>query len=72
MATTGHGPAVTHEVINQVPPFLGHNAYDADVALQEAIAREGGAWGTDRLRDLGAVVMSEESDGHRRRARWRA
>src|SRR3954447_9872433 len=68
MATTGRGPAVTHEVINQAPPFLGHNAYDTDVALQEAIAREGGAWGTDRLHDLGAVVMSEEADGHRRRA----
>jgi putative acyl-CoA dehydrogenase len=68
MATTGHGPAVTHEVINQAPPFLGHNAYDTDLALREAIVREGGEWGTDRLRDLGAVVMSEEADGHRRRA----
>ena len=68
MATLGQQPAVTHEVINQVPPFLGHNAYDSDVALREAVAREGGAWGEDRLRDFGAVAMSEEADGHRRRA----
>jgi putative acyl-CoA dehydrogenase len=69
MATTPRsGPAITHEVVNQAPPFLGHNAFDCDPALQAALAREGGAWGEDRLRDLGAVVASEEADGHRRRA----
>ena len=68
MAVTRRGPAVTHEVINQPPPLLGHNAYEADLALREAVAREGGAWGEDRLRDLGAVVASAEADGHRRRA----
>src|SRR3954467_15877163 len=69
MATTPRSePSITHEVINQTPPFLGHNWFDADPALQAAVAREGGAWGEDRLRDLGAVVGSEEADGHRRRA----
>ncbi|MDX6640257.1 MAG: putative acyl-CoA dehydrogenase, partial [Solirubrobacteraceae bacterium] len=69
MATTPRsGPASTHEVLNQAPPFLGHNAFDADPALQAALAREGGAWGEDRCRDLGAVVASEEADRHRRRA----
>src|SRR3954471_8337168 len=69
MATTPRsGPSITHEVLNQAPPFLGHNWFDADPALQAAVAREGGAWGEDRLRDLGAVVGSEEADGHRRRA----
>ena len=61
-------PSVTHEVLNQAPPFLGVNAYDADIALREAVVREGGAWGEDRLRDFGGVVLSEEADGHRRRA----
>ena len=69
MATTPRSePFVTHEVINQPPPFLGHNWFDADPALGAALAREGGAWGEDRLRDLGGVVGSEEADGHRRRA----
>jgi putative acyl-CoA dehydrogenase len=69
MATTPRsGPASTHEVLNQAPPFLGHNAFEADPALQAALAREGGAWGEDRCRDLGAVVASEEADQHRRRA----
>src|SRR4051812_31276404 len=69
MATTPRsGPSITHEVLNQAPPFLGHNWFDADPAVQAAVAREGGAWGEDRLRDLGAVVGSEEADGHRRRA----
>src|SRR3954471_15530764 len=67
MATSPRS-AITHEVLNQAPPFLGHNWFDADPALQDAVARQGGAWGEDRLRDLGAVVGSEEADGHRRRA----
>src|SRR4051794_24523827 len=61
-------PHTTHEVVNQPPPFLGVNAFDADPALQEALAREGGAWGVDRARDLGALTLSEEADEHRRRA----
>src|SRR3954470_2002805 len=67
-ATPRSAPFITHEVLNQTPPFLGHNWFDADPALQAALAREGGAWGEDRLRDLGGVVGSEEADGHRRRA----
>ena len=58
----------THEVLNQPPPLLDYNAFDADPALQEAIQREGGAWGEDRVRDMGAVVASTEADEHRRRA----
>jgi putative acyl-CoA dehydrogenase len=62
------GQAITHEVTNQPPPLLGHNAFDADPALQEALVREGGEWGIDRARELGALVASEEADEHRRRA----
>lgn len=61
-------PHATHEVINQPPPLLDHNAFDADPALREALAREGGAWGEDRARDFGAIVASAEADEHRRRA----
>jgi putative acyl-CoA dehydrogenase len=59
---------VTHEVINQPPPLVGHNAFDADPALGEALRREGGDWGRDRVRDFGSVVASEEALDHARRA----
>jgi putative acyl-CoA dehydrogenase len=58
----------THEVLNQPPPFLDHNAFEADVALAEALEREGGGWGVDRCREYGAVVASAEADEHCRRA----
>jgi putative acyl-CoA dehydrogenase len=61
-------PSTTHEVVNQPPPLLDHNAFDADPALREALDREGGAWGVDRVREFGAVVASSEADEHRRRA----
>jgi len=60
--------AVTHEVINQPPPLEGHNAFDADPALREALIREGGEWGLDRVRDFGAIVACEEALAHARRA----
>src|SRR4051794_21429211 len=69
MATTPRStPFSTHEVLNQPPPFLGHNAFEGDLALREALAREGGAWGEDRCRDFGAIVLGEEADAYRRRA----
>lgn len=56
------------EVANQAPPLSPYNVYDADLALQEAIARHGGAWGEDRLRDAGAYTGSVEAIEHSRRA----
>jgi putative acyl-CoA dehydrogenase len=58
----------THEVLNQPPPLEPYNAFDADVALQEGLEREGGAWGVDRARDFGAIAGSEEARAHSRRA----
>jgi putative acyl-CoA dehydrogenase len=58
----------THEVLNQPPPLEDYNAFDADLALQEALEREGGAWGLDRVRDLGGVCGSAEAREHSRRA----
>jgi putative acyl-CoA dehydrogenase len=43
----------THEVFNQAAPFAGVNLYACDPALQEALAREGGAWAAGELRALG-------------------
>jgi putative acyl-CoA dehydrogenase len=58
----------THEVLNQPPPLVDYNAFDADPALSEAVAREGGAWGVERVRELGAIVASGEALDHARRA----
>jgi putative acyl-CoA dehydrogenase len=58
----------THDVLNQVPPLLDYNVFDSDRALSEALEREGGGWGVDRARDLGAMAGSEEAQEHSRRA----
>jgi putative acyl-CoA dehydrogenase len=58
----------THEVTNQPPPLVGHNLFEADVPLREALEREGGHWGVDRARDLGQMAGSEETREHSRRA----
>ncbi len=50
----------THEVFNQAPALVGHNLFDSDVALSEAVAREGGAWGLAAIRDFGARCGSAE------------
>ena len=48
----------THEVVNQATPLEGINFFEADLALREALVREGGAWAVDRARDTGAVAGS--------------
>src|SRR5438270_6414967 len=58
----------THEVLNQPPPLVDYNAFEADVALREAVIREGGSWGLERVRDFGAVVASAEALDHATRA----
>jgi putative acyl-CoA dehydrogenase len=69
MSTTSRTPsAATHEVTNQPPPLVGHNAFEADPVLLEAVVREGGEWGLDRIRDFGGVVASAEALDHAKRA----
>src|SRR4051794_17880097 len=70
MATLDHDRTTwtTHEVTNQPPPFEDENLFELDLALQEGLTREGGAWGVDRARDLGAVAGSAEAIQHGRRA----
>ena len=59
---------LTHDVLNQSVPFEDVNLFDADLALQEGLAREGAGWAVDRARDTGAVAGSAEAQEHGRRA----
>ena len=56
------------DVLNQAPSLQPINLFDADVALGEALEREGGGWGVDRVREAGAVAGSVETHEHGRRA----
>ena len=47
----------THEVTNQVPPLVGHDAADVPVLL-EAVVREGAEWAIDELHQLGQLAGS--------------
>jgi putative acyl-CoA dehydrogenase len=60
--------ASTHEVLNQAPPIVPYNVFEADLALGEALGREGGGWGIDRLRDAGQLAGSAEALEHSERA----
>jgi putative acyl-CoA dehydrogenase len=59
--------ASTHEVLNQAPPIVPYDVFEADVALREALEREGGGWGVDRLRDAGQLAGSAEALEHSER-----
>ena len=60
--------ASTHDVLNQPPPLVPYNVFAADAALGEAVDREGGAWGVDRLRDAGELAGTPAALEHARRA----
>ncbi|HVD55530.1 MAG TPA: acyl-CoA dehydrogenase family protein, partial [Thermoleophilaceae bacterium] len=60
--------ASTHDVLNQPPPLAPFNAFEADLALREALDREGGGWGVDRVRDTGELAGSPEALDHAERA----
>src|SRR5437588_9376475 len=55
-------------VLNQAPPLQPVNLFESDLALQEALEREGGGWGVDRVREAGAVAGSLGALEHSRRA----
>src|ERR1700722_11046173 len=56
------------EVLNQPPPLEPVNLFEVDLALREALEREGGGWGVDRASEAGAVAGSAETREHSRRA----
>jgi putative acyl-CoA dehydrogenase len=53
--------AETHIVENVPPPLEGHNLYTGDIALVEAVSREGAAWAGQDLTDFGALAGLPEN-----------
>ncbi len=50
---------LTHTVDNQAPPLRDLNLYASDIALREAVVREGGGWGEADLLAYGAIAGGE-------------
>ena len=49
----------THVVTNQPASLSPYDAWQTDIALQQAIHREGAGWAVDRLAAYGSIVGSE-------------
>lgn len=68
-------PFATHRIENQPPEFAPRDLWRDDVALREAVAREGGADFADALATYGALAGDElyrlSFDAHRDRPRLR-
>ncbi|WP_370247374.1 acyl-CoA dehydrogenase family protein [Nocardioides sp.] len=60
-------PAATHDVVNQVPPLVGHDTAQ-DPALLAAVEREGASWALPELHELGRLAGSAEAHEWGRRA----
>ena len=56
------------DVLNQTPSLEPISLLDSDLALQEALVREGGEWGVDTVREAGQVAGGPEAREHSRRA----
>lgn len=52
-------PNRTHDVINQPPPFEGHNLFATDPILTEALVREGAAWAEQSVAELAQALTGE-------------
>ena len=48
--------ATTHEVVNQPPALENYNLYEQDIALQEAVQREGAGKAESDLKTFGALA----------------
>ena len=53
----------THTVFNQTPPLTDYNLFAADLALREAVQREGGGAAAD---ELAANQLGESRRGKQR------
>ncbi|HTB89918.1 MAG TPA: hypothetical protein VK743_18270, partial [Steroidobacteraceae bacterium] len=46
----------THTVFNQTPPLTDYNLFESDMALREAVEREGASWAAPELTAAGAEL----------------
>ena len=65
-APRADGPA--RQVRNQAPPLQPVDYFAVDLALREALEREGGGWGAERAHEIGALAGSPEARDHGLRA----
>jgi putative acyl-CoA dehydrogenase len=56
------------EVLNQPPPLQPVDLFEVDLALREALIREGGGWGTELAHEAGAIAGSAQAREHSVRA----
>ena len=59
MATVERPAFGNHQVVNQPPPLVDYNLFEADAVLVEAVRREGAEWALDRISAVGALAGSE-------------
>jgi putative acyl-CoA dehydrogenase len=55
----GSAPWQTHTVFNQAPPLEGIDVFSSNVALVEAVEREGAGWVRERAAALGRLIGGE-------------
>lgn len=58
--TTHPQPHLTHTVFNQSAPRTEVNEYELNTVLVEAVNRHDAGWATDELREVGALVGTEQ------------
>jgi putative acyl-CoA dehydrogenase len=61
MATAERPTVGNHEVVNQPPPLVDYNLFEADRPLREAVRREGAEWAEQRISAVGAYAGSERA-----------
>ncbi len=49
------------EALNQPPPLVDYNLFEADAPLREALEREGAGWAHDWVSELGRLAGTEEA-----------
>src|SRR5260370_33157451 len=47
--------------LKQPPPLVDYNLFEADLALREALEREGGSWAQDMVSELGRLAGTQEA-----------
>jgi putative acyl-CoA dehydrogenase len=59
MATAEQPTVGNHQVVNQPPPLVDYNVFEADTPLVEAVRREGADWAEPRIAAVGELAGSE-------------